>query len=50
MLGFQWFTWIHGQWMIISYLWVLETITGATWRVGYLRLASLDAKFERMQC
>jgi hypothetical protein len=39
-LGFQWFAWIHGQWMIISYVWVLETSTGATWRVGYLRLVS----------
>ncbi|KAG1754200.1 hypothetical protein EDB19DRAFT_1665235 [Suillus lakei] len=37
--GFQWFAWIHGQWMIISYVWVLETNTGATWRVGYLRLS-----------
>jgi hypothetical protein len=27
--------------MIISYVWVLETSTGATWRVGYLRLVSL---------
>lgn len=24
--------------MIISFVWVLETNTGATWRVGYLRL------------
>ncbi|KAG1832744.1 hypothetical protein EV424DRAFT_1469474 [Suillus variegatus] len=37
--GFQWFRWVHGQWMIISYVWVLETNTGATWRVGYLRLS-----------
>ncbi|KAG1756228.1 uncharacterized protein EDB91DRAFT_1091325 [Suillus paluster] len=37
--GFQWFSRIHGQWMIISYVWVLETNTGATWRVGYLRLS-----------
>lgn len=44
MLGFQWFRWIHGQWMIISYVWVLETNTGATWRVGYLRLVSPNAK------
>ncbi|KAH7881894.1 Fusaric acid resistance protein family-domain-containing protein [Phlebopus sp. FC_14] len=36
--GFRWFTEFHGQWMIISYVWVLETNTGATWRVGYLRL------------
>ncbi|XP_006458411.1 hypothetical protein AGABI2DRAFT_199986 [Agaricus bisporus var. bisporus H97] len=27
-----------GPWMIISYVWVLETNTGATIRVGYLRL------------
>jgi hypothetical protein len=25
--------------MVISYVWVLETNTGATWRTGYLRLA-----------
>jgi hypothetical protein len=25
--------------MVISYVWVLETSTGATWRTGYLRLA-----------
>ncbi|EGO29517.1 hypothetical protein SERLADRAFT_359518 [Serpula lacrymans var. lacrymans S7.9] len=36
--GLRWFTLVHGQWMIISYVWVLETNTGATWRVGYLRL------------
>ncbi|EMD38705.1 hypothetical protein CERSUDRAFT_113885 [Gelatoporia subvermispora B] len=36
--GRQWFTQYHGQWMTISYLWVLETNTGATWRTGYLRL------------
>ncbi|KIJ69535.1 hypothetical protein HYDPIDRAFT_145711 [Hydnomerulius pinastri MD-312] len=35
----RWFTAFHGQWMIISYVWVLETNTGATWRVGYLRLS-----------
>ena len=23
---------------IVSYLWVLETNTGATWRTGYLRI------------
>lgn len=25
--------------MVVSYVWVLETSTGATWRTGYLRLA-----------
>lgn len=25
-----------------SYLWVLETNTGATWRTGYLRLVSFE--------
>ncbi|KAI0029310.1 hypothetical protein K488DRAFT_56638 [Vararia minispora EC-137] len=30
---------IRGQWMVITYVWVLETNTGATWRVGYLRLS-----------
>lgn len=28
---------------VISYLWVLETNTGATWRTGYLRIVRLDA-------
>jgi len=41
--GQKWFTHFRGQWMIISYVWVLETNTGATWRVGYLRLARFDA-------
>ncbi|KAI0688742.1 hypothetical protein BC835DRAFT_1407984 [Cytidiella melzeri] len=36
--GFQWYKFVHGQWMTISYLWVLETNTGATWRTGYLRI------------
>ncbi|KAH9857776.1 hypothetical protein C2E23DRAFT_881345 [Lenzites betulinus] len=36
--GRQWFQSYRGQWMTISYLWVLETNTGATWRTGYLRL------------
>ncbi|GBE82545.1 hypothetical protein SCP_0409290 [Sparassis crispa] len=36
--GRRWFTTWHGQWMVISYLRVLETNTGATWRIGYLRL------------
>ncbi|KZT03579.1 uncharacterized protein LAESUDRAFT_659459 [Laetiporus sulphureus 93-53] len=36
--GFKWFSSWHGQWMAISYVWVLETNTGATWRMGYLRL------------
>ncbi|KAI0781250.1 hypothetical protein BD413DRAFT_462963 [Trametes elegans] len=34
----RWFQSYRGQWMTISYLWVLETNTGATWRTGYLRL------------
>jgi len=37
--GYMWFKEVHGQWMIISFVWVLETNTGATWRVGYLRLS-----------
>ncbi|KAI0262972.1 hypothetical protein BC834DRAFT_1027888 [Gloeopeniophorella convolvens] len=37
--GQRWFVHVHGQWMIISYVWVLETNTGATWRVAYLRIA-----------
>ncbi|PCH39251.1 hypothetical protein WOLCODRAFT_167862 [Wolfiporia cocos MD-104 SS10] len=37
--GRKWFESWHGQWMVISYVWVLETNTGATWRAGYLRLA-----------
>lgn len=36
--GPQWFLKVHGQWMVISYLWVLETNIGATWRIGYLRI------------
>ncbi|KAI0670684.1 hypothetical protein C8Q78DRAFT_974868 [Trametes maxima] len=36
--GRDWFQSFRGQWMTISYLWVLETNTGATWRTGYLRL------------
>ncbi|KAI0075450.1 hypothetical protein K474DRAFT_1646442 [Panus rudis PR-1116 ss-1] len=36
--GPRWFEGVHGQWMVISYLWVLETNTGATWRTGYLRI------------
>ncbi|KAI0646763.1 hypothetical protein C8Q79DRAFT_907394 [Trametes meyenii] len=36
--GREWFQSFRGQWMTISYLWVLETNTGATWRTGYLRL------------
>ena len=38
-LGHKWFNATRGQWMVISYVWVLETNTGATWRTGYLRLA-----------
>ncbi|THH09172.1 hypothetical protein EW146_g8766 [Bondarzewia mesenterica] len=37
--GQHWFATAHGQWMIISYVWVLETSMGATWRVGYLRIS-----------
>ena len=29
--------------MIISYVWVLETNTGATWRVAYLRIVRLNS-------
>ncbi|GJE97050.1 Fusaric acid resistance protein-like [Phanerochaete sordida] len=36
--GPKWFLAVHGQWMVISYLWVLETNIGATWRIGYLRI------------
>ncbi|KAJ3567123.1 hypothetical protein NP233_g6565 [Leucocoprinus birnbaumii] len=36
--GQKWFNQSYGQWMVISYVWVLETNTGATIRVGYLRL------------
>ncbi|KAH9025176.1 hypothetical protein EDB85DRAFT_2179551 [Lactarius pseudohatsudake] len=36
--GQKWFSRTHGQWMIVSYVWVLETNTGATWRVAYLRI------------
>jgi hypothetical protein len=38
-LGHKWFYAARGQWMVISYVWVLEINTGATWRTGYLRLA-----------
>ncbi|KAJ3553528.1 hypothetical protein NM688_g3561 [Phlebia brevispora] len=34
----KWYTKVHGQWMTISFLWVFETNTGATWRTGYLRI------------
>ncbi|KAJ8515521.1 hypothetical protein ONZ45_g7066 [Pleurotus djamor] len=37
--GYAWFYWTRGQWMVLSYLWVLETSTGATWRVAYLRIS-----------
>lgn len=39
-VGYRWYNSVHGQWMTISYLWVLETNTGATWRTGYLRIVS----------
>lgn len=32
--------------MIISYVWVLETNTGATWRVASLRIVRLDLMVE----
>ena len=32
--------------MIISYVWVLETNTGATWRVAFLRIVRLDLMVE----
>jgi hypothetical protein len=34
--------------MIISYVWVLETNTGATWRVAYLRTVHLGLVAERL--
>ncbi|KAJ3777872.1 hypothetical protein FB446DRAFT_77222 [Lentinula raphanica] len=34
----QWFMFYRGQWMLISYIWVLQTNTGATLRIGYLRM------------
>ncbi|KAJ4483288.1 hypothetical protein J3R30DRAFT_3447405 [Lentinula aciculospora] len=37
--GRQWFMYYRGQWMLISYIWVLQTNTGATLRIGYLRMA-----------
>jgi len=36
--------------MIISYVWVLETNTGATWRLGYLRLVRPMLNLERIRC
>ncbi|KIK67280.1 hypothetical protein GYMLUDRAFT_156220 [Collybiopsis luxurians FD-317 M1] len=33
----QWFVSFRGQWMLISYVWVLQTNTGATVHTGYLR-------------
>jgi hypothetical protein len=44
--GQRWFNQAHGQWMIISYVWVLETNTGATWRVASLRIVRLDLVVE----
>ncbi|TFK42866.1 hypothetical protein BDQ12DRAFT_644760 [Crucibulum laeve] len=41
--GHRWFMTSFGQWMLISYIWVLETNTGATWRVAYLRLSGTVA-------
>jgi hypothetical protein len=36
--------------MIISYVWVLETNTGATWRVAYLRTVRLGLVAELFFC
>ena len=44
--GQRWFVQAHGQWMIISYVWVLETNTGATWRVASLRIVRLGVAAE----
>lgn len=35
--GRRWFADWHGQWMVISFIWVHEINVGQTWRVGYLR-------------
>ncbi|KAL1705659.1 hypothetical protein EV121DRAFT_279390 [Schizophyllum commune] len=35
--GRRWFDEWHGQWMVISFIWVHEINVGQTWRVGYLR-------------
>ncbi|KAF9228048.1 hypothetical protein BS17DRAFT_793616 [Gyrodon lividus] len=50
--GYSWFTSFHGQWVIISYVWVLETNTGATWCIGYLRLSGtvLGAVYSYIVC
>jgi hypothetical protein len=45
--GQRWFAQAHGQWMIISYVWVLETNTGATWRVASLRIVRLGGRHSR---
>ncbi|TFL06868.1 hypothetical protein BDV98DRAFT_1716 [Pterulicium gracile] len=37
--GHQWFYKYRVQWAVLSYIWVLETNTGATYQIGYLRLA-----------
>ncbi|KXN87739.1 hypothetical protein AN958_08215 [Leucoagaricus sp. SymC.cos] len=39
--GRQWFQASYGQWMVISYVWVLETNTGATVRTKYIRVGYL---------
>ncbi|KDQ12279.1 hypothetical protein BOTBODRAFT_161808 [Botryobasidium botryosum FD-172 SS1] len=41
--GARWFHTVHGQWAVISYLWVLETNIGATWRIGFWRLVATCA-------
>jgi len=50
--GEMWFVEARGQWMIISYVWVLETNTGATWRVSSLRIAGtlLGALYAYITC
>lgn len=39
--GMKNFANIRGQWMVITYVWVLEVNTGATFRTAYLRLVGL---------
>lgn len=36
--GSRWFRKYHGQWIVVTYIFVLETNTGATMRIGGLRL------------
>ena len=37
----MWYEYMHGQWMTISYVWVMEVNTGATLRTAYLRLVRI---------